>query len=94
MTQEEKRTRMFSLVAEWLESDDNQEIFTKRHDINLNTFRYWTSKYREVHQAPEDFIELPGVHGSMIQLYFPNGVQIHLPIQTPLDLIKGLLGNF
>ncbi|MEA1877439.1 MAG: hypothetical protein U9N86_11295 [Bacteroidota bacterium] len=94
MTQEEKRTQMFSLVAKWHESDENQETFVKRHDIKLNTFRYWSSKYREAHQAPEDFIELPSIHGAMIQLYFPNGVQIHLPIQTPMEVIKGLLGKF
>ena len=91
MSREEKNSLMLSLVDQWQHSDMSQAEFANSNNINLHTFKYWITKSRQVDVAGSSFIQLGDATGSAICVRYPNGVELLLPVHTPVHLIKGLV---
>ncbi len=88
---------MLDLVGQWEESGLSQKAFAAEEGINVHTFQYWITKKRrmadglDTNRQQGGFLELPTGMNHAICLKYPNGVEIHLPVGTPLALIKGLI---
>jgi len=75
MKNTDHRERMFDLVRKWQSSGQTQIEFAKKHEIGIHTLKYWIYKLR----IPE------------ICLRYPNGIELLIPAQTPINFLKELL---
>ena len=91
MSREEKSNLMLSLVEQWQQSGQSQIEFSRVNNIKLFTLRYWISKSRQVIDQGSSFIQLTDPIGAPVCLRYPNGVELLLPVHTPVNLIKGLV---
>ena len=91
MSREEKSSLMLSLVEQWQQSGQSQVEFASNNDIKLFTLRYWINKSRHVIDTGSSFIQLTDPVGAPVCLRYPNGVELLLPVHTPVNLIKGLI---
>lgn len=90
MSREEKRNYMQELVQQWHQSGVSQTEFAQSNGINLFTLQYWIDKIRQQQTDTSAFIQLSDPTGINICLRYPNGVELLLPVHTPVSLIKGL----
>jgi len=91
MSREEKSGLMLSLVEQWQQSGQSQVEFASNNDIKLFTLRYWINKTRQSVETGSSFIQLTDPVGAPVCLRYPNGVELLLPVHTPVTLIKGLI---
>ncbi len=91
MTQVEKRAAMQSLVGQWEESGLSQAKFAAQHNITLVKFRYWIHKLKPGADDNSAFIQLNGFGIQGISLRYPNGVELTLPLQTPVGVLRSLI---
>ena len=90
MSREERTTMMLDLVEQWRESGMTQKDFAESHEVKLSTLRYWIRKSRD-EMSSGSFIPLNLSAGQVIRLYYPNGMEIELPAQTPVRIIRDLI---
>ena len=83
--------KMQSFVKQWKESGISQAEFARKNDLKIHTFRYWVSNLLKEEEDAPAFIALDGFASAQICLHYPNGVELILPAQTPLGVIKGLI---
>jgi hypothetical protein len=93
MTQQDKRSMMFSMVEQWQQSGLSQTEFARVHNIRCRKFQYWIRKHGHNEIKEAGFIQLNGLSASSISIRYPNGVELLLPSQTPAGFIK-MLVNF
>ncbi len=91
MTLQQKQAIMRNTIEQWQESGLTQSAYAKMHNIPKATFSYWVNKFRQ--EAGQDFIALNGFSSYGINIRYPNGVEVNLPVQTPAGFIK-LLTNY
>lgn len=93
MTRAEHKEKMYTLVSQWKNSNQSQKEFSRQHQINLHTFRYWAVKYNNEQQnAPDEFISLDQVPSSGdICVRYPNGVELYVPMHTPYTTLLKLV---
>jgi hypothetical protein len=98
MRDQVKTERMLQLVREWEESGKTQKEFVEEHGIKVHTFQYWITKKKRIGQRDsgngvksQGFIELKPSENSCILVRYPNGIELHLPGNTPVSMIKSLL---
>ena len=87
MSREEKSSLMLSLVEQWQQSGQSQVEFASNNDIKLFTLRYWINKARQVIDHHSSFIQLTDPVGAPVCLRYPNGVELLLPVHTPVNRI-------
>ena len=93
MSRKEKQNQMLAIVDQWQQSGLNQTLYSKTHGIKLCTLKYWINKSRQLKTGhSQDFIQLSSPVSSGLCLRYPNGVELLLPVQTPLSMLKGLIG--
>lgn len=95
MDKSQKRTRrtseqMFPLVERYESSGQQQKEFCRSHDINIGTFQYWLSKYREQksNQSTGSFQQIEVVadqqahygRSRYIEIRTGSGVEIIIPM--------------
>jgi hypothetical protein len=85
-----QREKMQSLVSRWRDSGLSQAEYARKNELNLQTFRYWISKFRKDEDDAPAFIALDGFAPTQISLHYPN-VELILPAQTPVSVFKGLI---
>jgi hypothetical protein len=91
MTQKENRAMMFGMVERWQESGMSQAAYAQSQNISLIKFRYWILKYHQSHEQGA-FVQLSGFCSSSgISIRYPNGVELALPAQTPVAVVKSLI---
>jgi hypothetical protein len=83
--------KMQSLVSRWKDSGLSQAEFARKNELKLHMFRYWISKLRKEEDDSPAFIALDGFATAQISLHYPNGVELILPAQTPVSVLKGLI---
>lgn len=93
MIQQDKRSMMLTLVEQWQQSGMSQAKFAQIQNIKLVKFRYWIRRYRQHENSGSGFIQLGSFSQQDINIRYPNGVELSLPMQTPVGLVKSLL-NF
>jgi len=86
-----QREKMQLLVSRWRDSGFSQAEFARKNELKLHAFRYWISKLREEDDNAPAFIALDGFATVQISLHYPNGVELILPAQTPVSVLKGLI---
>jgi len=85
------REKMFGLVKKWQSSGLTQIEFANQHDISLHTLKYWIYKLRKQNKNTDGFIRLEQITTPEICLRYPNGVELLIPAQTPINFLKELL---
>jgi len=89
---EKHAAQHYTLVARWLNSGERKLDFCSKHEININTFNYWISKYRKSNR----FIELKppkaGAYESemVVRFSFSGGVSAEVPAEIALQFMHEL----
>lgn len=91
MTSSEKRESMYELVHQWKNSGLSQAKYAAQHSLTLVKFRYWIKKLKEPTDNEPGFVQLNGFSSQGISLRYPNGVELLLPSQTPVNVLKDLI---
>jgi len=91
MTQTEKRASMQTLVNLWKESGLSQAKFAAQHNLALVKFRYLIQKLKPDNDDDSAFIQINGFGSQGIGLRYPNGVELLLPVQTPVGVLRSLI---
>jgi hypothetical protein len=91
MTRQDKRAMMLTLVEQWQQSGMSQAEFARVQNLTLVKFRYWIRRYKQQNDAVPGFIQLNGFTGGDISIRYPNGVELGLPAQTPVGVIRSLI---
>ena len=91
MSRTENKEYMLNLVQQFHESGISQAEFSKSKGIHLLKFRYWLQKSKEYQVKDSPFVELTGQVLQNISLRYPNGVEISLLTQTPVQVIRSLI---
>lgn len=92
MTKQEKSAMMISLANRWRVSGFAQEDFARENNITVHALRYWLYKRKELKQENGAFLQLSGLAmGNEYLLRYPNGIELKLPVQTPVSIIKSLV---
>jgi hypothetical protein len=98
-----RKDETYSLIPVWKESRQSVRQFCKGQDISEHTFRYWYKKYRTTTESDRKLIDdgcfvpvqIMGDNNSReedkIEIEYPNGVGIKLPVKTNLRIIKTLI---
>jgi len=60
-------------------------------NISLVKLRYWTRKLKPAIDDDSAFIQLNGFGIQGINLRYPNGVELTLPVQTPVGVLRSLI---
>jgi hypothetical protein len=93
-TKEEKET-MYDLVRRWKESGMTQISFALQNNLSVHVLRYWKNKYYNLTNKKPSFIELPinipQPTPDEITLRYPNGIELTLPVDFPIESIKTLM---
>jgi len=81
-----------SLPDLWRNSGMTQEEFARVNNLSVHKLRYWLYKRRGAMQGSDGFIEL-GVpaFGEGYLVRYPNGVELSVPAQTPVMVLKALV---
>ena len=92
MTTQERREKMLQLVTDWQQSGKSQKAYAQAHSIKLVTFRYWIQKHRQQTHSSDSFLQLDGQLASTgIIIRYPNGTELQLPTNSPINTVKELL---
>jgi hypothetical protein len=91
MIRQDKRSMMLSMVAQWQQSGMSQSEFARVQNLTLVKFRYWIQQHRKQESSGSGFIQLENFSQQDISIRYPNGVELSLPMQAPVGLIKSLL---
>lgn len=91
MTSSEKIETMQTLVRRWQDSGLSQAKFAAQHNLTLVKFRYWIKKFKEPLDIEPAFVQIKGFSAQSISLRYPNGIELVLPIQTPVQILNALI---
>ncbi|MBK9290750.1 MAG: hypothetical protein IPM52_03860 [Bacteroidetes bacterium] len=91
MIRKERKDKMFFLVEQWEQSGQSQRSFAMANGMKLYTLRYWVKKYRSKEQAAGGFVQLNGPCSTNLLIRYPNGIELHVPLSTPVSLLKCLI---
>lgn len=93
---ESVQQKMFSLIAQWQQSDLTQKLFCQQNEIPYHVFHYWYGRYRKLDQgtdATPRFIKLAVSSDSKgyAELILPNGKRLLIHQPVPSDYLKMLI---
>ncbi|MBM3437024.1 MAG: hypothetical protein FJY07_12505 [Bacteroidetes bacterium] len=91
MTRQDKRAMMLTLVEQWQQSGLSQRKFVRVQNMTLVKLRYWIRRWRQSENNTSGFIQLNSYSDQDISICYPNGVELMLPVQTPVGYIESLI---
>lgn len=92
MTRKEKNAQMVSMVDRWQYSGMSKVDFAKAEGFPVSKLHYWMRSIKEKSDTHNSFIQLNGYgEHQHINIRFPNGVELMLPAQTPIGVIRSLI---
>ncbi len=94
-----RQEQMFGLVRECLAGDKSVRRFCLDRKMSCTTFGYWMRKYKNLRndtKLGDSFIPLQVVSdlekiSEKLEITYPNGVEIKLPLSTEPGLLKTLI---
>ena len=90
MSREEKATKMLAMVDQYRASGMTQEQFANDRGIAISVLRYWLAKSSQESNGP-GFIQFDGIIQQEFRISYPNGIEIHVPAQTPVTVLQQLI---
>ncbi|MCF8304036.1 MAG: transposase [Bacteroidales bacterium] len=91
MSREENRNQKMALVEQWQQSGLTQREFARVHGIKESLLHYWIGKARRENHGQDTFIQIGTSASTHISLRYPNGVELTLPVHTPVEMVKQLI---
>ncbi len=91
MNLQEKRNKMSAMVDGYKKSGQSQEEYSRIHNIKKTTLSYWVRKHRDKHKDESPFIKIEYPIHQGIHIRYPNGVEMNLPLHTPVNSLKSLI---
>ena len=85
----ERRQEMLAHVAAQSQSGVGRKVYCEAHDLNMHVLNYWFAKSRR--QGTAGFAAVEFATGSNVELHYPNGVRMLLPVGTALDHIAACI---
>ncbi|TRX46439.1 hypothetical protein FNH22_30785 [Fulvivirga sp. M361] len=93
MNKRKTKEEMYRLVSAWEQGGQTRAAFCQSHGLSLGTFAYWRSKYQEEHASGSAaFLELGDQVSEQIEITYPNGVIVKLPVGGSLSDVRSLIG--
>ena len=89
-----KKERMYALLEEWKQSGKQQKDFCRDHDIPLYRFQYWRRKQKREAEATGGFFPVScedRSNNATMELIYPSGVRLCLPLGTPASKVRELV---
>ena len=100
-----RRDRIKALITPWQESGKCLTRFCREENISVFSFRYWLKKWGikpKQHRGEEYngfFIpliikpgnKLPESSSEKIEIFYPNGIELRVPVRTDPEFIKSLI---
>ena len=94
----------FRMVELYLKSGQTQKVFSEEHDLSIHSLQRWVYLYRKHHSSksesssssgtnfvPVNIEQIPHHFSSdRIEIHYPNGTKLFLPLATDPLLIKSL----
>ena len=78
-------------MNKWKTSGLSQLAFSIENEISLHTLKYWIYKYRKQNKNSDEFIRLDQISTPEICLKYPNGVELLIPVKTPINFLRELI---
>jgi len=100
-----KKSQMLELAKQCLESNTTIRNFCRERNLTYSTIRYWIWKYKRKsndrirNEQAEGFIPIEIIQDlngtkEKLEITFPNGVEMKLPLKTDPCLLKNLITIF
>lgn len=73
------RRKMFSLIEEYLGSEESERAFCTRRRLTRGVFAYWRGKYFREGRASNAFVEIEppaAASAASVEIAFPSGVRM------------------
>ena len=89
--------QMHEHIQGWQQSTLTQKDYCLQNNLSFSTFYYWSKKLRKADQVePIGFVSLmikdhKSASAGSLQLRYPNGVQLSVPVTTDLGLLSRLV---
>lgn len=94
MSPQERRARMDEMVSRWKSSGISQTDFARENNLQLEVFRYWIYKHRKKEIKSTSFVQIKNLSDTTgILIRYPNGVELRLPVETPIAIIRSLISQ-
>ncbi len=89
----DRQEEMFAHIETWQQIGTTQKHYCAEHQINTPVFQYWLRKYRKQHTTVDGFLPIQpvAIPGDTIRIHYPGGLEVHLPPQTSLHILKSLI---
>jgi transposase-like protein len=87
-----RQEEMLSLIEKWQESGKTQQSFCQEHGMTFSTFYYWLKRYRRgINESSFLPVEINQSLNTNIEIRYPDGVILQLPLSVKLSVLKQLL---
>lgn len=82
------------MVSRWKSSGISQTDFARENNLQLEVFRYWIYKHRKKEIKSTSFVQIKNLSDTTgILIRYPNGVELRLPVETPIAIIRSLISQ-
>jgi len=90
MNRSERTEQMLAHVAAQQSSGQSRKNYCQSNDLNLSVLTYWCKKARSADQAT-GFTPWEITSATGIELHYPNGVRMILPVGTSLGHVAACI---
>jgi hypothetical protein len=87
----EHKQQMLNHYQQWKQSQLNQTEYAEQHQLKIHTFKYWIQKFNKQQAKSSGFVSIETVVVSEIIIRYPNGVELAMPSQTSMKIIRELI---
>lgn len=85
------KEQMLYHYQQWKQSRISQVEYATRNQLKIHTFKYWIQKFNKEQSKSSGFIAIEPLLPTEINIRYPNGVELALPSQTSLKIIRELI---
>ncbi len=85
------KQEMYQHYQQWKQSRLSQVEYVETHQLKIHTFKYWIQKFNKEQPKSSGFIAIDTLIPSEINIRYPNGVELAIPSQTSMNVIRELI---
>jgi len=90
MSRAERTREMMAHVAAKEQSGQSRKAYCAKHNLNLHVLNYWCAKGKR-HANAHGFVPVEVSTGASLELHYPNGVRLLLPMGTALEQVAACI---